>query len=395
MTTVAPEEIARRLEKFREALAREQIDLAIVRTPVNLLYLGGSIQDGHLIISPEREPLYLVWRVPERASSESPIEVWPIKSFKELPQLIALADLPSPRRLGLEFRLPHSQILLYQRLFPQAEICDISHSLRLLRARKSPWELERLRQAGKQLAEVVAEVPRILREGMTELELAAELEARLRRRGHPGYLRMHGWNQEIHFGHILFGPSGTVSAYVNMPSGGYGPNYALPHGAGWQRLRRQDPLSIDLAGCVEGYMVDQTRLFALEGLPSKALAAYDMVEEIMHMVEEHLRPGESCEAIYHLALKRIEASPWAEGFMGLGSAKVSFLGHGIGLEIDEYPFLAKSSPFVLEAGMVVAVEPKIHLPDIGLVGLEDTFVVTEAGPERLTLSERGPKIIPI
>ncbi|WP_456433705.1 M24 family metallopeptidase [Thermosulfuriphilus sp.] len=393
MTTIGLEELSRRLEGLKGILVKSDLELAIVRTPVNLLYFSGSIQDGHLIVSPDQDPLYLVWRVAERAQKESPLRIEVIRSFRDLPRLLKAAGFPQPRHLGLEFSLPHSQILLYQGLFPQAQIKDISQEIRILRACKSPWEIERLKKAGEQLAGTIAEVPQLLREGMTELDLAAELECRLRRQGHPGYLRMHGWNQEIHFGHILFGDSGVWPAYVNMPSGGYGPSYALPHGAGWRPLRKGEPLSIDLAGCVEGYMVDQTRLFALGYLSQKALKAYRAVEEIMASLEERLYPGESCEEIYNLALNKAEKLGVGAGFMGLGSAKVTFVGHGIGLEIDEFPFIARGSRFVLKPSMVIALEPKIHLPGVGLIGLEDTFLITETGPQRLTISPRDLQII--
>ncbi|NDY43531.1 aminopeptidase P family protein [Dissulfurirhabdus thermomarina] len=380
-----------RIRRFQERLRHEGVELALVRQNADLAYLAGTVQDAHLLVPARGTPLFLVRRCLDRARRESPLErIAPLAGLSRLPGILRNEGWDDVRTLGLEMDvLPARLYLHYSReVWPEAEVRDVTPLLRELRAVKSPWEVDCIRGAAAQAAEAVAAVPGVLRPGMTELELAAEVEARLRRRGHPGFFRMRGWNQEIGMGQILSGPAGAVPAWTQTPAGGEGPGPAFGQGASFRRIGRNEPVSVDIGGWDRGYLCDQTRMFVAGRLPRDLRAAFEAVRRLLEDLAARLRPGAVCGDLYRLAVETMEAAGLGDHFMGSGAERVPFVGHGLGLEVDELPLLCRDNPARLAPGMVVAVEPKLIFPGRGLVGLEDTFLVTETGAEVLTTAPR-------
>ncbi len=244
---------------------------------------------------------------------------------------------------------------------------------------KSAYELAQLRRAAAILDQVHEQVPALLKPGMSELEVSAALEYRLRLLGHQGLVRVRNWDLEVFYGHVLSGVSGLLAAYTDTPSGGPGFSAAFPQGPSLKKLAPGEPISIDLAACVNGYVVDMTRMYALGSLPSRAWEAWEAVEELYRLFTAAARPGVSPGEIFHLLWDAVRARGLEDFFMGLGPDRVSFLAHGVGLELDEYPFITARFPYPLEADMVLAFEPKFFLPEIGMIGQEDTGRITPAG----------------
>jgi Xaa-Pro aminopeptidase len=203
------------------------------------------------------------------------------------------------------------------------------------------------------------------------------------------------WDLELFYGHVLSGVAGLHAAYIDTPSGGLGLGPAFPQGPSLKKLAKGEPISIDLAACVNGYVVDMTRMYALGSLPEKVREAWQVVREIYEVFQQEARPGVAAGQLFHRVwdLVRDRGADWAECFMGRGQDRVSFLGHGVGLELDEFPVITARFPFPLAENMVLAFEPKFFLPQIGMVGLEDTGVITAAGMEWLTRSPRDLMII--
>jgi Xaa-Pro aminopeptidase len=147
------------------------------------------------------------------------------------------------------------------------------------------------------------------------------------------------------------------------------------------------PLIIDNGFTLDGYITDKTQVYWLgkvETMPSHAVEAHTFCIDLQNEIAESLRPGILPSALWNQCLAKVECSPWKNGFMGLGANKVSFVGHGIGLAIDEYPVLTTGFDYPLEAGMTIALEPKIGIPGFGMVGVENTFEVTSDGGKCLT-----------
>ncbi|MHB8767170.1 MAG: M24 family metallopeptidase, partial [Deferrisomatales bacterium] len=379
-------EVRSRLARLQDHLRDDGLGGAVLVQNVDRYYFTGTMQGGYVVVPAEGEPVVLVRRDPERAARESPLPVEPLGTIREVGERVRqrLGEFPSP--LGLELDvLPVAQAERLRSLFPGARFGDASGAVARTRAVKSPWEVERIRAAAQAVAGAVAAVPALLRPGVTELELAARLECELRLRGHGGLIRMRGFNQEIFYGHVMGGATAAEVSFADAPTGGRGLGPALAQGASLRPLAAGEPVIVDLVGNFQGYLSDQTRVFSLGPPAEPFAAAYAAALAVQAAVVAAARPGVAASHLYQVALDAAHRTPFGPHFLGEGH-KVSFVGHGIGLEVDELPFLARGFDLPLEPGMVFALEPKFIFGGRGAVGVEDTYVVTAGGVERLTPS---------
>lgn len=374
-------ELAARLAAFQAALAAAGLAGAVVVQSADLYYLAGTTQNAHLLVPATGLPVLLVRRTLERARAESSLAVIePLRSLRDLPAALRTAGVEGGR-LGLELDvLPAARFLDYEARLPGFELTDCSAILRRLRAVKSRWELERIREAGAMLAGVCDCVAGVLREGMTEVELAAEVERWLRRQGHQGILRMRAFNGEVHYGTVTAGPTAAEPGAADTPLVGLGVGPAVGKGASRRPIGRGEPVLVDLVGVSAGYMADQTRTFSLGPVAPRFREAYERALEILRAVSGAARPGAVCSELYARAVDL--AGDLRPAFAS--ADRVSFVAHGLGLEIDEPPFLARGYDEPLEEGMVFALEPKFFLPGEGAVGVENSYAVTADGVEVLT-----------
>ncbi|HID87980.1 MAG TPA: aminopeptidase P family protein [Anaerolineae bacterium] len=382
-------ELDRRLARFQALLSREGLDGALLLQRADLFYFSGTTQQAHLFVPAAGAPLLMVRKSFRRAQRESALEsIVPLRSLRDLPGLLADHGHGQPERLGMELDvLPANLYFRYQKLLSKTELVDVSPLVRRVRMTKSPYEVEIQRQAARLLDRVMRQVGNLVHEGMTELELAGELEAVARREGHQGEIWMRNWNQTLFYGHILAGESGAVVSYLDGPLAGAGLGPAMPHGPSLRPIRRGEPIIVDYVAAYDGYLVDQTRVFALGHLSDRWMAAYEAMLAIQATVREAARPGALCADLYDLAVAKAGELGYAEHFMGHGEGRVSFVGHGVGIELDELPVLARGVEMPLEAGMVFALEPKVAFPGEGAIGIENTWLVTEEGLEPLTVSD--------
>jgi Xaa-Pro dipeptidase len=383
MPPVVPrQEIEQRIAAFQEALQAAEIDVALIVESSDLYYLTGTNQDAHLVVPAAGEPLYLVRRDLGRARDESPLErVEPLRSLRDLGSAV-LAAAGDVRRLGLEFDvLPVASYLRYAKAFAGVELVDCFGALRPLRAVKSDWEVGRIREASQQIRIAWAAVPELLREGMTDRELQVEIEHLMRSNGHQGPCRFRGMNGEMYFGAVLAGADAAVPSAADTPFGGWGPSPAIGRGPRAGVIEPGGAVSVDLVGATDGYLADGTRTYGLGPLAEPLHTALEVCERILAAVETLLVPGTPWQVPYERGLEIATAAGFGDGFMG----SVTFIGHGIGLEINEPPFLARGLDQPLLAGHVIAVEPKVAFPGVGAVGIENSYLVrAEGGPENLT-----------
>ncbi|MGH3075593.1 MAG: aminopeptidase P family N-terminal domain-containing protein, partial [Gaiellales bacterium] len=220
------DEIDRRLEALRAALAADGLDGALIVQHTDLAYFSGTNQQAHLVVPVAGDAVLLVRRVLERARAESPLErIEPLRSLAALAAALASVGLESGARIGLELDvLPARLYLGYGRRLPDIELGDCSPAVRRVRARKSDWELARMRAAAEQVRRGAEAVPALIRPGIPESQVQLEVERVLRMAGHQGQLRFRGFNQEMHYGQVLAGPSGAVPGYSDSPLCGPGPN---------------------------------------------------------------------------------------------------------------------------------------------------------------------------
>jgi Xaa-Pro aminopeptidase len=384
------EEIEDRLKQVRTAMEKEEMEALLVVQKMDFYYLTGTTQDGLLFLPSEGKPLLMIRRELERAKVESTLnDVVALKSIRELPSLIQTHFGKLPNSLGLELDvLPVRDYLKYQEFFPATRFVDGSSILRNTRRIKSPFEVDLMRKAGEIGRKAYQEGRKILEEGMTEIQFGGLLEAAAKRYGHEGLLRVRSLNYEAYTWHVLSGPTGGIVSQSDSPMGGLGLSPAFPVGASLRVMRAHEPILVDFGTCYHGYQVDETRMFSIGKMRQKFVDAYKACQEIHDAVLDEVRPGADCEAIFFKTLRLAERLGYKESYLGPPGLQTHFIAHGIGLELNEFPFLAQGQSYPLEKGMTFAVEPKIVFPGEGSAGFENTVVVTQDGYEILTPLEQ-------
>ena len=370
-----------RILRLQAMLRSKDIQAALLILPIDVYYFSGTRQNAILWVPSDGQPVLLVRKSLMRAREESPIaDIRPFPSSKEFASVFG----ENQASIGMTFdAVPVQQHIYFTRALPGRRFVDISMMVRELRSVKSHFELEQLRLSAGKLASVFAEVPHFLKAGMRELDLSAEMEYRLRKAGHEGYIRMRAFNQELFFG-LAVSSGGLNGGFFDGPVTGKGLSSASPHGASYDVIHPNQPVLMDFVGVFNGYMADMTRSFVVGTLDPELQRAFDVAIDIQEMVRQAMKPGAICEELFLAAASMAEHAGLASCFMGMPGEQAKFVGHGVGLELDELPVLAKGFTMLLQAGQVIAVEPKFVLPGKGVVGIENTFVVTEEGGLRLS-----------
>ena len=384
-------ELEHRCSRMQQLMAAEGLDAAIIVQSADLYYFTGTIQTGCLYIPAKGQPLYLVRRDAARARMESGLqEVIPFSSMSEMPAILARYGYPEPGTIGMEFDvLPVALFERYRKVFPRAVISDATTIIRRLRMKKSSYEIHLMQDAAVQVDKVYRAAAGLLREGMTDLQLAAELERIARLEGHQGLIRMRVFNGEMLFGHTFSGSDSAVPAYTDTPLGGLGITPSFGQGASYKPIARHEPIIVDFSGCCDGYLVDQTRIMAIGGLSDRLLKAYEDMLEVQELMKELVVQRPSWGELYDRCLALAVAKGYGDSFMGVKGAQTSFIGHGVGVEIDEYPFIARGfHQMHFEPGMAFAFEPKVVFPGEGAIGIENCFYLADDGSlKQLTFSD--------
>ena len=302
--------------------------------------------------------------------------------------------LSLPKKLGLELDvITAGQYFAFQKIFSDVAIFDVSMQIRMQRAVKSEYEIGKIRSASQMADKVAAKVPDFLAAGKTEIEFAGALEAYARSLGHQGLIRMRMWDNDLFYGHIMAGPSAAVPSSFASPTGGRGVNASIAQGPGFDLIRAHEPVLVDYVFVLDGYISDHTRIFCIGDLPDELRQAHDAMLDIEAQVKKAAFSGAVTGDIYELMMSRAAAKGYKQNFMGASDRRIRFTGHGVGLELDEFPFIAQGQKLALKKGMVLALEPKVVIPGKGVVGIENTFLVTDSGLESLTIYDENITVL--
>jgi Xaa-Pro dipeptidase len=385
-------ELTNRYQRLQKLLQQQNLDAAILVQNSDLFYFTGSIQQGCYYLPADGEPVYLVRKDFGRARMECGLKhVVPLQSRRELLSHLQQLGMPLPKTVGMELDvLPVLQFQRYQKLFAPAQIADVSSLVRQVRAVKSDYEIGIMKDCALIMDKVFQHAAEVIAVGKTDIEIAAELECFAKKEGHQGIARFRGFNAEIPFGHVFSGTDTAVPTFLDAPLGGLGPNPAVAQGASFKKVAANEPIIIDLLIAFDGYLVDQARTLSIGRLPEQLRKAYfDMLK-----IQEHLfaaaKPGISWEQLYLECCQLADDMGYRESFMGSAGAQVGFIGHGIGIEVDEYPFIARGfKDQLLRENMTFAFEPKVVFPGMGAVGVENTWRVSIDGLKRLTYSDES------
>jgi len=385
-------ELDQRVAKLQVLLKQQDIDGVIIVQNADLFYFSGTVQQSHLFIPVEGEPLLLVKKSYVRAREESSLDnIVYLESLKDMLVVLQSYGYSGFKTLGFELDLlPTNLYMRYQKLFKPANIVDASPLIRTVRMVKSDYEVEILKDAARVNTEVFSFIRANLREGMSELKLVAMIDGFSREKGHPGLARIRGFNQDLVQTHVVSGQN-TDPSYFWGPVGGKGVGPAFAQGASDKLIGRGEAVLVDYGFILDGYMLDQTRIFCIGELSDHLVQAYTVATEILEQMKKLAKPGVPCGKLYDLALKIAGESPFAKHFTGYPTP-LTFVGHGLGLEMDELPIIGHGFETALEAGMVFALEPKFTFPD-GAVGIENTYLVTQDGLETLTVYDEDIQYI--
>lgn len=376
-------ELKKRRDQIRLLMAQQNIDAALIACNVNLLYTAGRIISGYLYL-PLNAPARIFVKRPNNFTGE---HIHSIRKPEQITDILKEEGIPLPQTLMLEGdELPYTDYTRLSAIFPEAKIVNGTPIIRKARSIKTELEIELFRRSGVVHTAAYEQIPGIYREGMTDLEFSIEIERLMRQAGALGTFRIFGQSMEIFMGSLLAGENGAAPSPYEFALGGEGLDPSLPVSVNGTLIKEGQSVMVDYGGNFYGYISDMSRVFSVGKLPDAAYAAHDTCLEIQEKVVSMARPGAICEELYDAAIAIVTRNGFADYFMGVGQ-KARFIGHGIGLEINEFPVLAPRNKQELEQGMVFALEPKIVLPGIGPVGIENSWVVTGDGVEKLTLCE--------
>jgi Xaa-Pro aminopeptidase len=372
-------EIDSRIKKLKDRM--DDIDGALLFQAVDMCYFSGTAQDGLVYIPRDGEPIIMMKRSLVRAKEESPLEVRPLKNMRNLKEDLGIKTSAT---IGLEMDvLPCSFYFRVNKALEDASFVDVAERIKHIRSVKSEFEIKLAKEAAQMLVEGFSTVPDHIKEGMTEVELMCRMESEMRLMGHQGSLRFRRFNSIVPIGHIMSGSSAAIPSFLASPTGGKGTSVVFPHGPGYRKIKRNEPVFVDTVGICNGYIADATRIFSLGKIEPGLVEAYEASCQIEEAIAREMKPGRTARELFELSESEGARLGYGDFLGGPVGSKCGFVGHGVGLKLDEYPVLAPLDHKIQE-GMTIAVEPKIIYPGKGVLGVEDTFLTTSSGALRLT-----------
>ena len=371
------DESQRRLLKVRSQMDKSGIAAVLICDNANLYYLTGRVFAGYVWIPLKGEPVYFVKRPVEMDGDN-------VVSIRKPEQLPASTGIIPPEVLGLELdTVPYSMVTRLRSLFPEARVADASAVMRQARAVKTDEEVRLIGESAMHQDHVYSLVPSYFREGMRDFELQVEIERASRLDGCLGLFRVSGPSMELFMGNVLAGDNADEPSPYDFAMGGAGMDPSLPVGCNGSIIKSGTTVMVDVNGNYTGYMSDMTRTYYLGEIAQLARKAHQLSIDICRRLEREGTPGAEARSLYQIAEDMVAEAGLHEYFMG-HRQKAGFIGHGVGIEINELPVIAPRSRDLLQVGNVIALEPKFVIPGTGAVGIENTYVVTPDGLRRLT-----------
>ncbi len=374
-------ELSLRIEKIRKSMQGVGIDACLIAGNSNIYYTSGRIFRGYVYIPLNGEATYYVIRPFELKGDD----VVYIRKPEQIPDMLVKAGIELPKRLGLELDvLTYSDVMRLKGVFADAEIVNTSVMLRQCRMVKTDYEIEKMKYCGQCQARAYKKMAASYSPGMTDVEFQIEGEKILRQEGSLGFYRTSGSLMEIFMGSVLNGANADIPTPYDFAVGGGGVNQALPVGANGEVIKQGTTVMVDMNGNFNGYQSDMTRVWSLGEISELAMKAHEVSRNILRELEKMALPGVGVADLYNKACEIVEANGLSDYFMGY-TQKAAFIGHGVGIELNELPVLTPRSKDVLQINMTIAIEPKFVIPGVGAVGVENTYVVKENGLENITV----------
>ncbi|WP_029906391.1 Xaa-Pro peptidase family protein [Prevotella sp. 10(H)] len=376
-------DLAIRCGKLQKTMQQMNIEACALSTPVNVFYMTGMVYNGYFYLPAEGSPIHFVKR-PEGIEFDNTIY---IRKPEQITEELQKRNIALPKTLLLETDvISFSECTRLLKTFNISEASNASLLMRKIRSVKTDFEVEQIRACARKHEAVYKLIPSVYREGMTDVELQIEIERLMRLHGSMGIFRSYGENMDIYMGSLLVGENAEAPSPYDYALGGAGTTPVLPLGASGQKIGKGQTIMVDMAGNYTPWMTDMTRVFSAGKTLDIAYRAHQVSIDIHNHIMDIAKPGVSCADIYNIAMETVAKNNLEPYFMGT-KQQAKFIGHGLGLEINEPPVFTPRSKELLEKNIVFALEPKFVIPEVGAVGIENTYLVTETGIEKLTVLE--------
>lgn len=370
-----------RFGKIRAFMKKEGAEAILVSSNANIYYTSLRFFRGYVYLPLEGKPVWFVIRPLDMKGEEGVVL---IRKPEEIPGWLAENGYPAPSSIGLELDdMSYSDILRLQKCFPEASTTNASATLRDARMTKTDWEIKEMEYDGMHHCQAYRRFLKAYREDMTDVEFQIEMERLLRLEGALGYSRTSGNLMEINMGSVINGDNADNPTPYDFAMGGAGTDPSLPVGANGETMKPGTTVMVDMNGAFNGYQTDMTRTWRIGEVSELAVKAHECSRRILRHLEEFARPGVKCSELYEEAVKIAKEDGLQDYFMG-HHQKAAFIGHGVGIQLNELPVLTPRSRHLLAENMTIAIEPKFVIPGVGAAGIENTYVVTPTGLRNIT-----------
>jgi len=366
-----------RLNHIRQQMQESSVDAILLCDNANIYYLTGRVYAGYAYIPLKGMPIFFIRR-PVELEGDGIVY---IRKPEEITESIGMS---APATIGLELDvLPYSTVTRLVKVFPGSELKNASAIMREVRAVKPPHALEMLRESGARQTRVYKRIPGLFQEGMSDYDLQVSIEHMSRMQGCLGQFRISGDSMELYMGNILAGDNADAPSPYDFAMGGAGMDPSLPVGANGTLITPGMTVMVDINGNYNGYMTDMTRVFSLGEIAPLAVKAHQCSIDIHHALCEMMRPGTAAKSLWEKAEEIVEGAGLKAYYMG-HRQHAGFIGHGVGIEINELPVIAPRSRDIIKENNVIALEPKFVIPHTGAVGIENTYIVHADSVECIT-----------
>ncbi|MBB4036323.1 Xaa-Pro aminopeptidase [Dysgonomonas hofstadii] len=372
-----------RCSRLQKTMQEMDMDACVLTTAVNVFYMTGKVYNGYYYLPAEGNPIHFVKR-PEGIAFDNTVY---IRKPEQMPEELQKLNIALPKALLLETDvISFGECARLLNTFGLIEASNASVLMRKIRSVKTSFETEQIRLCARRHEAVYKLIHSLFRRGMTDIEFQVEIEHVMRQHGSLGLFRSYGDNMDIYMGSLLAGENAEAPSPFDFALGGAGATPVIPIGASGQKIKEGQTIMVDMAGNYSPWMTDMTRVFSLGKTLDIAYDAHQVSIDIHNHIMDIVKPGVSCADLYNISMEMVKKHNLESYFMGT-KQQAKFVGHGVGLEINEPPVLTPRSKEILEPGIVFALEPKFVIPGVGAVGIENTYLVTEGGIEKLTILE--------
>lgn len=377
---ISVQEATLRINKIQSLMAEQRIDAILISDNANKFYTSGRVFNGYTYIPAKGQEIYFVRRPIDLTGNN--LEY--IHKPENIIEILQKYNITEPSTLGIELDLaPYSMVQRIAKIFSNSTIANASGILRQARSVKSEFEIEQLKTSGIKHTETYNQIKSIYSPNITDLEFQVEIERLSRLGGCLGQFRISGDSMEIYMGNVICGENADAPSPYDFAMGGAGIHPSLPVGCNGTTIKPGMAIMVDVNGNYTGYTTDMSRVFSVGTLDKLSIKAHNCSLRICHELSSMGKPGIEAKLLYNKAIEIVTEEGLDHLFMG-HRQKAGFIGHGVGIEINELPVIAPRSRDILEVGNVIALEPKFVIPGVGAVGIENTYVVTDNGMECIT-----------